>query len=286
MRVALGLAVALVTLGDMITNGVLATWLRSCSRLSWSRTGAMAEGPQSCLYKRGGRWWISEGDKGQRTATYVADLPLPGSSLFYPTPMFLNVVRGHRCRVGERGRQNVEVQQRRTINKEFKLRFGKRSLNSLLIVPRATLTFSTSTVQPTSAAPLTTRLIKIRPSKYGDQGMKKKGKTRREGDLKVDDDSRAPASRLMRLLATAVPLLRLNGALAYPSPCAPPLQRGMWAGSSSTTTTMASNDLDPWRTTSANNDEVTTSEDDGKRWRRRRLATARPATTTTSEDNG
>jgi hypothetical protein len=46
MRVALGLAVALVTLGDMITNGVLATWLRSCSRLSRSRAGAMAEGPQ------------------------------------------------------------------------------------------------------------------------------------------------------------------------------------------------------------------------------------------------
>ncbi|KAF8159130.1 hypothetical protein BJ912DRAFT_1103819 [Pholiota molesta] len=73
---------------------------------------------------------------------------------------------------------------------------------------------------------------------------------------------------------------------AYPSPCTPPLQRGMWAGSSSP----------PWPATTTTPEDrgqrrrrparVVAGDNDGKRGRRLRLATARPATTTTSEDEG
>ncbi|KAF8179437.1 hypothetical protein BJ912DRAFT_929641 [Pholiota molesta] len=80
--------------------------------------------------------------------------------------------------------------------------------------------------------------------------------------------------------AAAITFLRLNGALTYPSPCAPPLQRGMWAGSSSTTTTIASNDYDPWRTTPANNAKSHEGHNNQRgRWQAMTAAAASDSTT-------
>ncbi|KAF8166059.1 hypothetical protein BJ912DRAFT_1093543 [Pholiota molesta] len=96
--------------------------------------------------------------------------------------MFLNVVRGHRCRMRV---LRLLTRADARMGTEFKLRFAELEF----FVDYSTchvelLNFNRPTSNHTSAASLTTRLIKIRPSKYGDQGVKKKGKTRRERDLK------------------------------------------------------------------------------------------------------
>jgi hypothetical protein len=60
------------------------------------------------LHSHPWRWNWSVGDKEQGAATYLGDLPLPGSSLPDPTPVYFVDERGRFVRCGQSSQAEVE----------------------------------------------------------------------------------------------------------------------------------------------------------------------------------